>query len=372
MQHKFRYFLICFLVIFQMQVSSSLDNNASNGKTVFLTGAAGFIGSNFLEYMFDKHPDYNFIVLDALTYAGSLNNIPSYIKEAPRFQFVHGSVVDVPLVDGLMAKSDFVVHFAAETHVTKSIADDYVFFETDVLGTRSMMSALVNHAKTVKRFIHISTSEVYGSAEYKPMDEDHPLNPRSPYAAAKCGADRLVYAYNCTYDIPAVIIRPFNNYGPRQHVEKMVPRFITNAIKGQPLTIHGDGLQTRDWIFVGDVCEALDNVLHIEDSSAIKNKTINIGTGKSISVLEIAQMVLQEFNLPQSQLTFIGDRPGQVECHIASTERAETLLGWSSKTNFGDGLKKTIEWYVNNPDVWEKMEEHATVPIVTEKGVEFH
>lgn len=322
-------------------------------KTVFITGAAGFIGSNFLQYMFDKYPQYHFIVLDALTYAGSLDNIPSYIRESTRFKFVHGSVVDFPLVDELMSKSDLVVHFAAKTHVTKSIYEDYDFYNTDVMGTRSMMAALVKHAKTVERFIHISTSEVYGTAEMIPMSESHPLKPRSPYAAAKTGADRLVFAYSCTYDIPVVIIRPFNNYGPKQHLEKMLPFFITSAIERDPIIIHGEGKQKRDWIHTLDVSLALDKVLHIPDFDKIKNQEINIGSGKAISVLEIAKTILKHFNLPENQyLKFVEDRPGQVECHIADISKAQKLLGWTPSIDIEEGMKTTIDWYVNHPSFW--------------------
>ena len=198
-------------------------HESSSPKTVLLTGAAGFIGSNFLKYMFDKYPTYTFLVLDALTYAGSLDNIPAYIHDSSRFKFFYGSVTNSRLVDLLMKQSHFVVHFAAESHVTRSICDSAIFFDTDVIGTRVLLESLVLH-KNVERFIHISTSEVCGTAEIIPMDEDHPIKPRSPYAAAKAGADRMVYAYQCTYDIPTVIIRPFKNYGPNQHLEKVIPR----------------------------------------------------------------------------------------------------------------------------------------------------
>ncbi len=335
-------------------------------RTVFLTGSCGFIGSHFLEHLFDKYPDYRFLVVDALTYAGSLDNIPESIRTSERFAFFHRSVTDSSLMNELMAKADFVVHFAAETHVPRSIVDDLAFFETDVLGTRSMLRALVQN-KNVERFIHISTSEVYGTAECEPMDEKHALNPRSPYAAAKAAADRLVYAYNCTYDVPTVIVRPFNNYGPRQHLEKMIPRFIQAAMKGETLTIHGDGSQKRDWIYVDDVCEALDRILHIEDFAKIKHQEINIGTGNAISVLEIAQFIASQF--PQSILKQVPDRPGQVQCHIADIHKARELLGWEPKTSLEEGLQKTIQWYLRNSDFIQQREPFALVPIPTKEGI---
>ncbi len=343
--------------------------HAAADKVVFLTGAAGFIGSNFLEYMFDKYPTYHFLVLDALTYAGNIENIPDRIRNSDRFVFFYGSVVNYHIVDMLMQHADFVVHFAAESHVTRSICDDTTFFETDVMGTRTMMTALVKHKKKVQRFIHISTSEVLGTAEFEPMDENHPLNPRSPYAAAKAGADRLVYSYCCTYDVPAVIVRPFNNYGPRQHLEKVIPRFITSAIKGRPLTIHGDGLQERDWVCTYDICRALDKILHIEDFSTIKHQVIHLGSGLPTSILKIAQSVLKQFNLPESQLTFIGDRPGQVRCHISATKKAEQLLDWHAEISLEEGLAQTIKWYKQNQAHWEKSESMMYVPIYTNNEI---
>lgn len=340
---KFSLLLFLFITFQTLSFAANESQAQESSKTVFITGGAGFIGSNFLQYMFDKYPEYRFIVLDALTYAGSLDNIPTYIANSDRFQFIHGFVTNIPLVLKIMGSSDFVVHFAAETHVTKSIIDDYLFFDTDVMGTRSLMAALVQHSNTVERFIHISTSEVYGTAEYEPMNENHPLKPRSPYAAAKAAADRLVYAYSCIYDIPVVIIRPFNNYGPRQHLEKVIPHFIASAIEGKKLTIHGNGEQERDWMYTQDLAIALDKALHIKDFSSIKNQEINIGSGQAISVLEMAKMILRHFNLPETYLEFVEDRPGQVDRHIADISKAELLLDWKPSTAFKSGLKRTID-----------------------------
>jgi len=347
----------------------AFDAQTNNTKVVFVTGAAGFIGSNFLQYMFDKYPTYQFLVLDALTYAGNLNNIPKYIRNSDRFKFFYGSVTNYQLVEKLMCISDLVVHFAAESHVTRSILDDYTFFDTDVMGTRAMMTALVKYSDRVERFIHISTSETYGTALTEPMTEDHPLNPRSPYAAAKAGADRLVYSYWCTYDIPALIFRPFNNYGPRQHLEKVIPRFITQAIKREPITIHGSGKQSRDWVHTFDMSRALDLALHIDDFSKIKNQVINIGSGKSTSVLDIAKVIIDYFNLPDSYLSFIDDRPGQVECHISSIDKSKELLGWEITIPFEEGIKDVIKWYIENSNIWEQAEMMKYVPIYTNGNV---
>ena len=233
----------------------------STEKTVLITGGAGFIGSNFVNHIFKKYPQYKIILLDALTYAGNLDNLLPEMKRAGRFRFFHGNVTHGDIVKELVAQSQIVVHFAAESHVTRSIYDNTLFFETDVIGTQMIANAVAHHP--VERFIHISSSEVYGTAESDPMDEDHPLKPLSPYAAAKAGADRLVYSYINTYNIPGIIVRPFNNYGPFQHIEKAIPNFIISALQDQPVTLHGKGQSSRDWMFVTDTCEAIDLIMHI-------------------------------------------------------------------------------------------------------------
>jgi dTDP-glucose 4,6-dehydratase len=265
-----------------------------------------------------------------------------------------------------------VVHLAAETHVARSIFDNTKFFQTDVIGTQTLVNALLNNA-SVERFIHISTSEVYGSSVREIMDEDHPLNPMSPYAGAKAGADRLVHSYWSYSDLPIVILRPFNNYGPGQHMEKMIPRFVTSAIKNEPLTVHGRGTAARDWLFVEDHCEAIDRVLHADDFSRIKNQVINIGTGRATSVLDVAKMVLRLLGRPDDLIGFIGDRPGQVQRHCSSTEKARAMLGWESKTALEEGLARTIEWYRTHEPWWREQEWMKCVPIRTAKGsIEMH
>ena len=209
-------------------------------RSLLITGGAGFIGSSFVEHIMKKYPSYKVKVLDLMSYAGNPENIPGELRRRKNFHFRYGNVCSASLVDEMLAGVDTVVHFAAETHVARSIYDNGDFYQTDVLGTQAVANAVVKN-RNVRRFVHVSTSEVYGTAEREPMDEEHPLKPRSPYASAKAGADRLVYSYVATYDIPAVIVRPFNNYGPRQHLEKLVPRFITSALMDRPLTVHGKG-----------------------------------------------------------------------------------------------------------------------------------
>ena len=341
-------------------------------KTILLTGAAGFIGSNFLRYLFAAYPEYHFLVLDSLTYAGNHENISDTIKKSSRFEFWYGSVTNASMVQSLMDRADWVVHFAAETHVARSIFDNSKFFETDVIGTQTLMNALIK-SPHVERFIHISTSEVYGTGDSSKITEEHALNPRSPYASAKVGADRLVYSYWCTYNVPAVIIRPFNNYGPSQHLEKMIPRFITSALEYQPLTIHGDGTAQRDWLYVLDHCQALDRVLHHENFEAIQQQVINLGTGVSLSNLVVAEMILDQLKRPYSLLKFIGDRPGQVEYHCSSTEKAKSFLNWSATTGFEHGLSQTIAWYKEHESWWKKLEWMKQVPVRTVTGkIELH
>lgn len=336
-------------------------------KTILITGGAGFIGSNFVHHLYDKYPDYRLIVLDALTYAGSVHNLPENCFDSERLEFWQGNVLNADIVDSLMSRSDMVVHFAAESHVTRSIFDNRQFVETDVLGTQVVANSVLRYRERIQLFIHISTSEVYGSALSPVMDESHPLNPMSPYAAAKCGADRLVYSYWQTYRIPAVIVRPFNNYGPRQHLEKVIPRFITSCLLGEPLTVHGDGSARRDFLFVQDHCDALDRLLH-GDVDKYCGEVINLGSGVDMSVLEIAHAIRELVPHCQSEIQTVGERPGQVFRHTADSSKAAALLDWAPATPFADGLAKTVAWYRDHPDWWESQRWMRQIPIITASG----
>lgn len=336
-------------------------------KTIVVTGGAGFIGSNFVKHLYRKYPDYRLIVVDALTYAGNVGNCPDGAMESGRYEFWYGDVRNGELMDTLVSQADVVVHMAAESHVTRSIYDNKLFFETDVLGTQAVANSIVKHRDRVERFIHISTSEVYGTALKEKMDEEHPLNPMSPYASAKCGADRLVYSYFATYQIPAVIVRPFNNYGPYQHLEKAVPRFITSCLLGEPVTVHGDGAAARDWIFVEEHCEALDQLLHA-DVEKIRGEVINIGSEEHRSVLQVAEAVVEAMNPAESRIKFIGDRPGQVFRHTADTSKMKRLIGWQPRLSFAEGLERTIRWYKDNESWWRPQMWMRHIPIITAVG----
>lgn len=338
------------------------------GKTFLVTGGAGFIGSNFVNYIYNRYPDSKILVLDFLTYAGSIDNLPVRHNEiSDRFEFWYGDVRDSSLVESMVAKADIVVHFAAETHVTRSIFDNRKFFEIDVLGTQSVANAVLKNNGRVEKFIHISSSEVYGTAETELMDETHPLNPTTPYAAAKAGADRLVYSYFKTYDIPAVILRPFNNYGPRQHLEKVIPRFITSCILGEELNVHGEGLMSRDWIYVKDTCEAIDNIINA-NTNLVKGEVFNIGTGHSISIKDLAYTITEIMGVDKEKIKFIDDRPGQVDRHTADISKIKNRLRWKPKIKFEEGIRKTIKWYMDNKQLWEKQLWLRNVPIVLKDG----
>jgi len=338
-------------------------------KTVLITGGAGFIGSNFARYLYTRYPDYRMIVLDALTYAGSVENLPVNINEhnGERLSFWYGNVKNGELVDTLVSQSDIVVHFAAETHVTRSIYDNYIFFETDVLGTQTIANAVLKYKDTVERFIHISTSEVYGTAVREAMDEDHPLMPMSPYASAKTGADRLVYSYWATYEQPVTIIRPFNNYGPYQHLEKAIPRFITSCILNEPIRVHGDGGAARDFVFVEDLCRAIDSIVHA-DLDVVKGEVFNVASGMHRSILSIAQDIVRMMGKDESIIQFVGDRPGQVFRHTGDIRKIQRVLGWQPNVTWTEGLEKTIAWYKDNRTWWEKQLWMRSVPIITKSG----
>ena len=315
-------------------------------KRVLVTGGAGFISSNFIRHLL-ANTGYEVVSLDALTYAGNLENLADVMAHE-RLSFVHGDIRDVELVEKVVAEVDVIVNAAAESHVEKSIEEGASeFVTTNVEGTQILLDAV--RRTPVERFILISSSEVYGTADCAPMDEEHALNPRSPYAATKAGGDRLAYSYFVTYGLPVVIVRPFNNYGPRQHPEKVIPRFVTQALSGEPLTIHGDGHASRDWLYVDDDAEAIEAIIGA-DLDALAGEVVNVATGTDISVNDVADAVLAATG-SASEKVHVDERPGQVDRHIGSTDKPQRLTGFRARTSFETGLERTVEWYREN-EVW--------------------
>lgn len=323
-------------------------------RTILITGGAGFIGSNLVHHLRARCPDDRILILDLLTYAGSMESLPAefrFMEDAP-VGLWHGSVCNPTLVQHLVDRSDVVVHLAAETHVTRSIFDDRAFVETDVLGTQTLLAAVLRSRDRIQRFVHASTAEVYGTALADAIDEDHPLNPASPYAAAKCAADRLVYSYVRTHGIPATIARLFNTYGPRQHTEKVVPRFLTAAILGEPPTIHGDGTAERDFVHVDDTCRALTALLDAP-LPKVGGEVFNIASGTARSVTDIARDVFAAAGAEAPRLRHAEDRPGQVARHRGDPSKVREVLGWSPATDWHDGLSAAHAWYLENREWWK-------------------
>ncbi|MFQ6672485.1 MAG: dTDP-glucose 4,6-dehydratase [Candidatus Tectimicrobiota bacterium] len=317
--------------------------------TCVVTGGAGFIGSHFVKYLLAHHPDYRVINVDKLTYAGNLENLRE-VADHPRYRFVQADVADEAAMRSVLAGADYVVHFAAETHVDRSIGDPASFIRTDVFGTYVLLEGFRDVGG--RRFLYISTDEVYGEAGEGPSQEESPLMPKSPYAASKAGADRLAYAYWTTYGLPVVITRCTNNYGPNQYPEKMIPLFVTNALAGEPLPVYGDGTNTRDWIHVSDHCRALDLLLHAE---GIEGEVYNIGSGEEKSVNEVAQAICDGLDKPRDLIRYVTDREGHVRRHAVSTDKLRSLQGWEPTVAFDDGLDATIKWYVDNPWWWKRI-----------------
>ena len=317
--------------------------------TVLVTGGMGFIGSNFIRYMLKSHPDYKIINLDKLTYAGNPENLRD-IESNPNYTFIKGDICDKKIVETCMKKAEYVINFAAETHVDRSIYYADEFIKTDVYGTFILLESMRQYP--VKRFVQISTDEVYGNCGAEPSTEESPLHPKSPYAASKTGADRLTYSYWSTYDLPVIITRCTNNYGPYQYPEKLIPLFVTNAIENKPLPVYGDGRNSRDWIYVQDHCTAIDLVMHAD---GYDGEIFNIGANKELSVLEITDIILKTLNKGKELINHIKDRPGHVKRHAVNTNKINTILDWKPDYDFKTAMVETINWYVNNDGWWRKI-----------------
>ncbi|MFA5866600.1 MAG: dTDP-glucose 4,6-dehydratase [Actinomycetota bacterium] len=315
---------------------------------LLVTGGAGFIGSNFIRYMLDKYPDYEIVNLDKLTYAGNLENLRDVEKD-PRYSFVKGDICDAKWIDDLAKNVDAIINFAAESHVDRSIEDPQSFVVTDVLGTQNILEAVKNNK--VERFLHISTDEVYGSIpEGRSSVETDPIEPNSPYSASKAGGDLLCRAYFETYGTPVMITRSSNNFGPYQYPEKLISLLTTNAIDGLPLTVYGDGLNVRDWIYVMDNCEGLDAVFH----KGKIGEVYNIGGGNEKTNLEIVKQIVAETGAPDSLITYVDDRLGHDRRYSLDSTKAKAL-GWAPRRDFRDAMSETIRWYQENEAWWRPL-----------------
>ena len=308
---------------------------------LLVTGGAGFIGSNFVWYILKKYSDYKVVNLDALTYAGSLENLKE-VKNNRRHKFVQVRIEDGELVDKLMRDIDVVIHFAAESHVDRSILEPQVFITTNVLGTQVLLDAALRHK--LKLFYQISTDEVYGALRLDTKErfaEDSPLRPNSPYSASKTSADLLVQAYHHTYNMSAVISRCSNNYGPKQHPEKFIPTVILNALHDKPVPIYGDGLYVRDWIHVLDHCQAIDLIMHKGKSGEV----YNIGADNECANIDLAKRILEILGKPESLLTSVKDRPGHDRRYAIDSAKLRYKLGWRPSIAFDEGLAETGHHY---------------------------
>ena len=317
---------------------------------VLVTGGAGFIGSNFVTYALEAHPDWHITTLDKLTYAGRLENLRD-VEKHPRHHFVRGDVADADVAGPLVTESDYVIHFAAETHVDRSIHDAGDFIKTDVYGTFVLLDA-ARESSRLRRFVQISTDEVYGSVAQGASTETDELKPRNPYAASKAGADRLAYSYFATHDVPVIITRASNNYGQRQFPEKIIPLFITNALDGRPLPLYGDGQNVRDWLHVDDHCRALDLLLERGEPGDV----YNIGGGHEMRNVDLTHTILAMLDQPTSLIQPVADRLGHDRRYCLDTAKLRGL-GWAPSVEFDDGLRAAVDWYRNNEWWWRPIKE---------------
>lgn len=316
---------------------------------LLVTGGAGFIGSNFIHHILKTYPDYQVVNLDVLTYAGNLENLKQWERD-PRYQFVKGDITDKELVDSLVSDCDMVVHFAAESHVDRSILSPDAFVKTNVEGTFVLLESARKHNR---RYHHISTDEVFGALgpNDAPFDEHTAYDPRSPYSASKASSDHLVRAYFHTYSLPMTISNCSNNYGPYHFPEKLIPLAITNILEGKKVPVYGDGLQVRDWLYVEDHCRAIDLILH----QGKLGETYCIGGKSERSNLFIVQEILKLLGKGEDMIEYVTDRPGHDRRYAINTSKIERELGWKPEVTLEDGLKKTVEWFKENEAWWRNV-----------------
>ena len=321
-----------------------------NMMNVLVTGGAGFIGSNFVRHALAAHPDWRVTTLDKLTYAGRLENLKGAIDH-PRHEFVKGDIADPAVAGPLVTAADIVVHFAAETHVDRSLLNAGEFITTDVFGTFVLLEA-AREATKLRKFVQISTDEVYGSVPEGSSKETDELRPRNPYSASKAGADRLAYSYWATYQVPVVITRASNNYGPNQFPEKVIPLFITNAMDDRPVPLYGDGLNVRDWLHVSDNCRALDLIIE----AGTPGEVYNVGGGNHVKNVDLTRRILQLLGKPDTLIHPVADRVGHDRRYSVDTAKLHAL-GWTPRIVFEQGLEDTVSWYQQNEWWWRPIKE---------------
>lgn len=321
---------------------------------VLVTGGAGFMGSNFVRYALAAHPDWRVTTLDKLTYAGRLENLREVMGNS-RHAFLRGDIADTEVASSLVRQSQIVVHFAAETHVDRSIASAEDFIHTDIVGTYVLLEA-ARRAQRLKWFIQISTDEVYGSVATGASRETDELKPRNPYSATKAGAERLAYSYWATYGVPVIITRASNNYGPYQYPEKVIPLFVTQALQDLPLPLYGDGQNVREWLHVSDHCRALDLLIERGEPGEV----YNIGGQGGVRNIDLTHQILALVGRPTSLIQHVTDRPGHDSRYCLDTSKLRGL-GWHPQVDFAQGLRETVEWYRTNEWWWRPIKEQEAV-----------
>ncbi|WP_027415576.1 dTDP-D-glucose-4,6-dehydratase RmlB [Aneurinibacillus terranovensis] len=317
---------------------------------MMITGGAGFIGSNFVNYMVKKYHAYTFINVDLLTYAGNLENLKD-VEPAHNYTFIKGDITDREQMNQIVSDGvDVIVNFAAESHVDRSITNPDVFVKTNIMGTQVLLDAAKKYG--IKKYVQVSTDEVYGTlGDTGYFSEKTPLAPNSPYSASKASADLLVRAYHETYGLPVNITRCSNNYGSYHFPEKLIPLMIINALQDKELPVYGDGLNVRDWLYVEDHCAAIDLVIH----NGVSGEVYNVGGNNERTNIEIVKRILAELGKPESLIKFVNDRPGHDRRYAIDATKLRTELGWEPKHNFETGIVKTIKWYVDNQNWWERI-----------------
>lgn len=319
-------------------------------KKILVTGGAGFIGSNFIRHMLNKHKGYKIVNLDLLTYAGNIKSLDD-IKDNPNYDFVKGDIADAKLVDDIVSKDiNVIINFAAESHVDRSITNPDIFIKTNVLGTQTLLEAAKKYK--IEKFFQISTDEVYGSlGKTGYFTETTPLSPNSPYSASKAGADMLVMAYHNTFGLPVNITRCSNNYGPYQFPEKLIPLFITNALADKQVPLYGDGMNIRDWLFVEDHCSAIDTVLH----KGKNGEVYNVGGNNEKTNRYITDTILKYLGKDGSLVKYVADRLGHDRRYAIDATKIKNELGWEPKYKFEQAIEKTIQWYLDNENWWKPL-----------------